>query len=334
MAHDASAGGADDASSSSSGEEEERRAEQARHLTKQTSNFPDPPPPLVPSPSRSTVQPAFPDPPVQRPSRIKPQTSRGSSVESMSRQTSGVSANSRQSSRGSFQSHAVAAAIQEVGLRKKQSLVTIMATPRSERASGRASEREDAEPPAGRARTHTPPSSSPPADAGTPSGEDGEAAAREKPRRASLRLEPQFQPLAGMPIPQSVGLALAAGVPPDASCFERARDATLGVFAHPVISRIFTVLAIVTVLSVIGFGLLLVYCAAGLYMGYESGWSYTFPECEFYLQMNETEIAQRALPPTNEIIIIWQVARRLAVRDRAGTCHGSPSAGRAAVAHQ
>ena len=45
---------------------------------------------------------------------------------------------------------------------------------------------------------------------------------------------------------------------------------------------------------------------AGLYFGYHSSWSEVWPECEQYLRLNQTELDDLALPPTNLTVVIWQ----------------------------
>ena len=109
---------------------------------------------------------------------------------------------------------------------------------------------------------------------------------------------------AGLPLAAGIQEAMAAGTPPDASCLEWCRDRVLSFFAHPVVSRVCAVLALLTCVAVVGFGLLILWTICGLYFGLPSSWSETEPACALFLYVNGSRLADG--PTDDPNVVIWQ----------------------------
>ena len=80
-------------------------------------------------------------------------------------------------------------------------------------------------------------------------------------------------------MPASMKHVMAIGTPADASHLERFRDSILWAFAHKRVARLFMALSLLVMVSVVAWGLVIVWAVLGLFLGVQNGWHEYLPEC-------------------------------------------------------
>ena len=104
-----------------------------------------------------------------------------------------------------------------------------------------------------------------------------------------IEVDSIYRPKIGMPLPATASQYLRREAASDETlksmgmeskgCVEMLRDAVLRFFAHRLVLRITLTLSILTILCVIGWGLVIAWTILGLFLGVDNGWNRYMPAC-------------------------------------------------------